>query len=226
MLINIISQRLPIGQTVIEIFVVVLAMMVNFIIHEMAHGWAAYALGDPTAKNDGRLSFNPMKHIDPFGALLILLAGFGWAKPVMVNPRFFDKPKRDMALTSLAGPMSNFLLAFIAVGLMRLFPIDTAVTYITSASPTVLSVLYSLVFNIALINIGLGLFNLIPIPPLDGSKVLGAFLPDRLYWRFMQIERYGMFVLAGLLMLSRSGYLDVFGFIGAMRNGILSVFAR
>ncbi len=226
MLINIIQQRMPIAQTICEIIVVILAMLVNFIIHEMCHGWAAYALGDPTAKNDGRLSLNPVRHIDPFGALLILIAGFGWAKPVSVNPRFFDKPKRDMALTAMAGPMSNFLLAFLSVGLMKLFPQEAYFVFAFSLSPTLLSVLYSLCFYLALINVGLGLFNLIPIPPLDGSKVLAAFLPDRIYWRYMSLERYGMILLAGLLMLGRYGSVNIFGFIAQMQNGILSLFSR
>jgi Zn-dependent protease len=225
MIIDVFRMRLPFGQTLIEIIVVLVAILFNFIVHEMAHGWAAYALGDPTAKNDGRLSLNPIYHIDPFGALLVLVAGFGWARPVSVNPRFFNKPKRDMALTALAGPMSNFLLAFIAIGLMKLFPIEAAATYLYRESPTLLSVLYSLSLYLAVINVGLGLFNLIPIPPLDGSKVLSAFLPDRLYWRFMQLERYGMFIMIGLVMLSRYGSLDIFRFISYLRDNLLHLFA-
>jgi Zn-dependent protease len=207
---------MPFHMMLIYIVITLTALVFTLVIHELCHGLAAYALGDPTARRDGRLSLNPLRHIEPFGALMMLLVGFGWARPVSVNPRFFDNPKRDMALTALAGPISNFLLAFLSVGVMKLFDVTSIITN------TVGSYIGDFFFYMAILSTGLGIFNLIPIPPLDGSKVLAAFLPDRLYWRYMQIERYGMFILMGLLLLDR--YISVFGFIGAIRGSILSVF--
>ena len=137
-------------------------------VHETCHGLAALALGDPTAKRARRLSLNPLRHIDWFGLLMMITVGFGWAKPVPVDPRYFRRPKQGMALTALAGPVSNFLLA-----LVLLF-----------AGP-----------------LGLGLFNLIPIPPLDGSKVLFSLLPDRAYNTMLRYERYGMLLLWAVVLL-------------------------
>ena len=139
------------------------AVLLCLTVHETCHGLAAYALGDPTARRAHRLSLNPLRHIDWFGLLMMFAAGIGWAKPVPVNPNYFKKPKQGMALTALAGPVSNFLLM------------------------------------VAVLSIGLGLFNLVPIPPLDGSKVLFAVLPDRAYDRLMRYERYGMLVLFALV---------------------------
>jgi Zn-dependent protease len=185
------------------------AILLAIIVHEMCHGLAAYALGDPTAKNMGRLSFNPVRHVDPMGALMMLIAGFGWAKPVVVDPRYFAEPKRGMALTAIAGPLSNFVLALIAVGCLRY---TLTVSFVSD-----------FFFFLALLNIGLGVFNLIPIPPLDGSKILGAFLSDRFYFSFMRLERYGMMALMALILLGNfsGGRYSVFGFLGAMRSYIL-----
>ncbi len=220
MLLDIWSQSEAFHAKLIYTLITLVALLATLVIHELCHGLSAYALGDPTARRDGRLSLNPLRHIEPFGALLMLLVGFGWAKPVSVNPRFFEKPKRDMALTAMAGPMSNFLLAFIAVGCMKLFP--PAAIF----SNNYLWYLYQFFSYMAILSTGLGLFNLIPIPPLDGSKVLAAFLPDRIYWRYMSLERYGMLLLAGLLMLGRYGSVNIFGFIAQMQNGILNLFSR
>lgn len=172
----------------LRIVVVLLAISA----HEMSHGFAAYKLGDNTAKYDGRLSLNPLRHLDPFGALCMLFFGFGWAKPVMVNPNYFKNHKRDMALTALAGPLSNFLMAFIGMlGLLylcRVFPNMYLIQF------------FSLV---VLLNIGLGVFNLIPIPPLDGSKIFLSLLPRRIYYEIMRYEQFGFLVLIAAL------YLDV-----------------
>lgn len=171
----------------LRVFVVLLAISV----HEMAHGFAAYKLGDNTAKYDGRLSLNPLRHIDPFGALCMLFFGFGWAKPVRVNPNYFKNHKRDMALTGLAGPLSNFLMAFIGMlGLLylcRIFPNIYLIQF------------FSLV---VLLNIGLGVFNLIPIPPLDGSKIFLSLLPRRMYYEIMRYEQFGFLVLIVALYLN------------------------
>ncbi len=171
----------------IRIVVVLLAISV----HEMAHGFAAYKLGDNTAKYDGRLSLNPLRHIDPYGALCMLLFGFGWARPVMVNPNYFKNNKRDMAITALAGPISNFIMAFIGMfGLLYLCRIFTNI-YI-----------YWFFYMLVFLNISLGIFNLIPIPPLDGSKIFLSLLPRRIYYEIMRYEQFGFIVLIIALYLN------------------------
>lgn len=184
---------------------VVSALIVIFItmpVHEWAHGFAASKLGDPTPRYLGRLTLNPLAHIDYVGALMIFLFGFGWAKPVQVNSRYFKNPKRDMAITAFAGPLSNIIVAFFSL------VIAFALLYITawvSFSAAWLDFIFSVFLGIAQINISLAVFNLIPIPPLDGSKLLSAFLPNRIYYRLMQYERY-FFIIIVLLLFT--GILD------------------
>lgn len=172
-------------------------------VHEAAHGFAASKLGDPTARYQGRLTLNPLAHIDPVGAVCIILFGFGWAKPVPVNVNYFNNPKRDMALTALAGPVSNLLLALAAFLLMN---VVYALGYALHFSFTVIYYICMFLQYIALINISLAVFNLIPIPPLDGSRLLTAVLPNRIYYRLMQYERYFFLVLIALLW---TGILDI-----------------
>ena len=171
------------------------AVILCLTVHETCHGLAAYALGDPTARQAHRLSLNPLRHIDWFGLLMMFLAGFGWAKPVPVNPNYFKKPKQGMALTALAGPMSNFLLALIMLLAARIF---CDVASYSEANQRILD----FILMVAILSIGLGLFNLVPIPPLDGSKVLFAVLPDRAYDQLMRYERYGMLVLFALVFFN------------------------
>lgn len=168
------------------------AVLLCLTVHESCHGLAAYALGDPTARREHRLSLNPLRHIDWFGLLMMFVAGFGWAKPVPVNPNYFKKPKQGMALTALAGPVSNFLLALLMLLAARIF---CDVAAYSEANQRILDFL----LMVALLSIGLGLFNLLPIPPLDGSKVLFAVLPDGAYNQFMRYERYGMLLLFALV---------------------------
>ena len=168
------------------------AVLLCLTVHESCHGLAAYALGDPTARREHRLSLNPLRHIDWFGLLMMFVAGFGWAKPVPVNPNYFKKPKQGMALTALAGPVSNFLLALLTLLAARIF---CDVAAYSEANQRILAFL----LMVALLSIGLGLFNLLPIPPLDGSKVLFAVLPDRAYNQLMRYERYGMLLLFALV---------------------------
>ena len=168
------------------------AVLLCLTVHESCHGLAAYALGDPTARREHRLSLNPLRHIDWFGLLMMFVAGFGWAKRVPVNPNYFKKPKQGMALTALAGPVSNFLLALLMLLAARIF---CDVAAYSEANQRILDFL----LMVALLSIGLGLFNLLPIPPLDGSKVLFAVLPDGAYNQLMRYERYGMLLLFALV---------------------------
>ena len=162
--------------------------------HEVSHGYVAYRLGDTTAKDAGRLTLNPLKHIDPMGLLMMVVFKFGWAKPVPVNMMRFRSPKRGMALTALAGPVSNLLLAMLLLLGARI----TIAHYVDTAF---CSGLLNFLAMTAYMSVGLGLFNLIPISPLDGSKVLFAFLPDRAYMTLMRYEKYGMAVLFVLVWL-------------------------
>ncbi len=190
----------------------VAAVLLCLTVHETCHGLAAYALGDPTAKSMHRLSFNPLHHIDWFGLLMMFAAGFGWAKPVPVDARYFKRPKEGMAFTALAGPISNLLLALALIAVSRL--IYLYAPYYTAAWDTAFTFC---LYTAAPLSIGLGLFNLIPIPPLDGSKVLAVFLPDRAYLTLMRYERYGMLVLLAL------SFLGAFG--GVVNGAVMRVYA-
>lgn len=170
------------------------AVLLCLTVHEACHGLAALALGDPTARRMHRLSLNPLRHIDWFGLLMMVVAGFGWAKPVPVNPNYFKKPKQGMALTALAGPVSNLLLAMLLLAAARTW-YDHAVYSVLNQG------IFDFLVTTAMLSVGLGLFNLIPLPPLDGSKVLFAFLPDRSYGRLLHYERYGMILLWVLVAL-------------------------
>ena len=199
MLLSILSSTgMSIGQKLVYVLVIAFCVLLSLSVHEMSHGLAAYALGDETAKSMGRLSVNPLHHLDPFGAICLFLFGFGWAKPVPINPWNFKHNKGGMAFTALAGPLSNFILAFIAqIGTVFLgglsFSSDTSVTF------NIATVAYIICSYLAIINLGLGLFNLIPIPPLDGSKILNALLPERIYFKIMEYERYGFIILIILI---------------------------
>ena len=170
-----------------------IAVFLCLTVHETCHGLTAYALGDPTAKREHRLSLNPLHHIDWVGLACMLVLGFGWAKPVPVDPRYFKKPKQGMAITALAGPVSNFLLALVLLLIARGVYLRALVTGQLS------EVWFSFLLNTASLSVGLGLFNLVPIPPLDGSKVLAVLLPDRAYSWLMRYERFGMLLLLAVI---------------------------
>lgn len=184
-------------------------------VHELSHAYAAYRLGDPTAKNMGRLTLNPLKHIDLVGSLMLLIFHFGWAKPVMVDMRYFKRPKRDMAITSLAGPVSNFLLALVALLgcslLYRFTKLDSGFLFFA----------FCFLCNLATMSLGLGIFNLIPISPLDGSKILFSFLPDKVYYTILRYERYAM-----LLILALSFFGVLSGPLSYCIQGVLSLFCK
>lgn len=183
----------------LALLVRVLAALICLTVHELCHGLAARWLGDPTAEDMGRLSLNPLHHIDLFGLVLLLTAGFGWAKPVPVNPGYFKNPKRGMAITALAGPASNFVMAVLSAGVLQ--GMYRAGLWQSLAGT------WAMAFAAALLwlNLGLGIFNLFPIPPLDGSKVFFSFFPDRIYFWVLRHERYIMLVLFLLVFF---GVLD------------------
>lgn len=170
-------------------------------LHEFAHGWMAEKLGDHTARAAGRLTMNPLASLDPFGALFLLLFGFGWAKPVPVNPWNFKKPKRDMAITALAGPVSNLLAAL--VGGILYFALHLFV--LPSASTSVFIAVDAFLSAYIVINVSLAVFNLLPVPPLDGSRVVSAFLSDRAMAAYY---RYQNAIVMVLFLLLFSGVLD------------------
>ena len=174
---------------------IVVAALFAIILHEIAHGLVSTWLGDPTPKRQGRLSLNPLKHLDPIGTLCLIFFHVGWAKPVVVNPDYYKNKKRGMALVALAGPLMNFLLAIFSITIMAIF-------VKVNAYSNVLIIIYNFLLYFSVINLGLGLFNLIPIPPLDGSRILGAFLKDDTYKQYMKYERYGFIIIAILLALS------------------------
>ena len=195
----------------------IIPALLCIMIHEICHGAAAYALGDRTAATQGRLSLNPLHHIDWFGLVMLAIFHFGWAKPVNVDMRNFKHPKRDMAITALAGPVANFLLAALSLFLFGLF-------YRDLYAGAVGQFLIRLLQYMAILSISLGLFNLIPIPPLDGSKVLFSFLPDRAYLRLMVLERYGMFLLIALVLIMNRAF-DVSP-IARASQAVYNIFVR
>lgn len=185
--------------------------LLGIILHEIAHGWVAEKRGDPTARFMGRLTLNPLPHIDPLGLLVFALTSltgsfvFGWAKPVPVNPRYFRNPAKDMMLVSLAGPMTNMLLALLFAVLLRL--VVGSVLDPDWRSSANLVFLVSMLQAGVIINFGLAWLNLLPVPPLDGSKILAYFLPPDVAGRFLDAERYGFIILLLLLATGALGYV-------------------
>ncbi len=176
-----------------------LAALIALTVHEYCHGYAAYKLGDDTAKLQGRLTLNPLKHLDPFGAICLVLFHIGWAKPVPVNPRNFKDRKKGFAITAAAGPLSNLILGFIAAFLhLLLFAFVRDMTFESkNFTYHFISNFLLFLYIFHLINVGLGLFNLLPIPPFDGSRLLNVFLPPKTYFAIMKYERkiyYGVLV--------------------------------
>ena len=204
---------------IISLLLTIPGVFLTLAVHECAHGWASYQLGDPTARNLGRLTLNPLKHIDPLGLICMIFFRFGWAKPVPVNARYYKKPRRDMALVAAAGPASNLVMLIVAMLLLHasFFIYDLAVTqnysfayfwnlsFTNSGLPIPKEIGAKLMFlwftflkNLCILNASLAVFNLLPIPPLDGSRIAFIFLPVRFYFGIMRYERIiqtAMFVL-------------------------------
>lgn len=178
-----------------NVLVTVLSSLLCITVHESCHGLAAWALGDRTAKDMGRITLNPLKHVDIFGLLMMATVGFGWAKAVPINMRNFKNPKRGMAISALAGPVSNILLAMLAT-----MGYSVSYFYYQYNYSEVWYYVSMFFLNTALLSVGLAVFNLFPIPPLDGSKVLFSFMPPKWYYKLMRYERYGMILLMVLLL--------------------------
>ncbi len=201
MLLDLITSKGNMTDVLIGLMASVFVVFCTLPIHEFAHAWVATKLGDDTARLKGRLTLNPLAHIDPIGAIMILLVGFGYAKGVPVNARKFKNPKGGMALTALAGPVSNLLMALFFVLLS-----NGAVVLYSRSEALVWYVSYMFFYYAAMINVSLAVFNLLPIPPLDGSKILAIILPSKYYFKYMQYERY---IIIGVFILIFLGVLDV-----------------
>lgn len=171
----------------------VIVLLIAFTVHELAHALTADYLGDPTPRRMGRITLNPLKHLDPFGTIMLIIAGFGWAKPVMVNPmNMRGNPRTSMAIVAIAGPLSNLVLAGIAAIFFRLDLVDLNSLVMGNASALSFA---NLLVQFLYINLALAFFNLLPVPPLDGSKILFAILPAELVYRLRPLEQYGFMIL-------------------------------
>lgn len=199
--------------TILMYVIRVPVVLLSLAFHECSHAFIAYKLGDPTAKNFGRLTLNPIKHIDPIGALMMFIIGIGYAKPVPVNSRYFKKPRRDMALVAAAGPVSNLILCIVSLIIFNLF----AAIKVESASGAGFYLWYGTMMFFAAaaeLNIMLAIFNLIPIPPLDGSRIAFMFLPAKWYFGLMKYERVIMIVFfAVVLFVTRVLRISIIGMV-------------
>lgn len=229
MLLSVLLGEGSIPEKLLLLLISVLALLPALTFHEWAHGFAAYKLGDSTAKADGRLSLNPLHHLDPIGSLLLLLVGFGWAKPVPVVTRNFKKPRRDFAICSLAGPIANFVLAFFGA---FLFVLWNYVSIKLGAGETTNTIIETALYYSIIYNIGLGLFNLIPIPPLDGSNVLMCMLPNKAAAKYSRIRFYTHYIILAIVILSWLPYplnmLEeiIFMPLNWARNGLTVLFVN
>lgn len=197
--------------------------MLAFSIHEYAHGFVANKLGDPTAKSLGRLTLNPIKHIDLFGFIAMLVFGFGWAKPVPINTRYFKKPKRDMAITALAGPLSNILLAIFFGALFKAFSF-VSLNVIQSELAANIWMFTGLMLSRGIyINVLFAVFNMMPVPPFDGSRLFLAFLPTKAYFWVQRYERYIYMVFLALLILGIFDY-PLSWITDQLCNGIVNLY--
>ncbi|MFQ6608070.1 MAG: site-2 protease family protein [Fidelibacterota bacterium] len=201
----------------VDIFLLAPPILVALTFHEYAHGYVAFQLGDPTAKMAGRLTLNPISHLDPIGTIMLFIVHFGWAKPVPVDPRYFRNPKQDMLWVALAGPAMNMVLAFVS-GIFLSLVVRTG--GIGQNSLLIIMLQYSLIINLAL-----AIFNMLPIPPLDGSKVLRGLLPYQYQHIADQLEMYGPWALMGLIFMGMMTGRSIFwAFIGPFVNYFSKLF--
>lgn len=208
-----------------------LAVLLTLTVHEYAHAWAAYKMGDPTAKNLGRLTLNPIKHLDPIGALCMLVFHFGWAKPVPITPRNFKNPRRGFAISALAGPAINLVISFFSAFAYLLLLSIFSSAFSRGGIPSALafsfaenSILFFYLLHI--INLGIAIFNLLPIPPLDGSRILGLLLPPKQYFAIMRHEKTIYYVMLGWLLVGDVLSGIVLSLPGASGNIVLKLFAN
>jgi Zn-dependent protease len=202
----------------------IIILVIAFTIHEFAHAWTANSFGDSTPRINGRLTLNPLVHLDPIGSLMLLIAGFGWAKPVPVNPYTLRQHSRSaMMWVSLAGPLSNFLLAILAALPFQLnwFTVNDLFNAYASNQGAILPTPVEFTFDFITINLVLGLFNMIPLPPLDGDKIAQFFIPDEWNRSLDSIRPYGPLILIGLFMIGPSLGVDLLGWMIRKPLGLL-----
>jgi Zn-dependent protease len=186
---------------------VAISLIIAFTVHELAHAYVAYKFGDPTAKNEGRLTLNPIAHLDPIGTLLIFIAGFGWARPVPVNRAYFKRPRLAGILVSIAGPLSNLLIAFVGILLWETLIKFDLVQALDFISPKMDEFMYDLFNMLVSLNVMLFVFNLIPFPPLDGYRILEDLAPENIRSKMISIEPYGSFIFLFLIITPLGSYI-------------------
>lgn len=197
-------------ERIISLLIIAPPILFALTVHEYAHGWVAYKYGDPTAKNAGRLTLNPLSHLDPLGTIMLFLVHLGWAKPVPVNPYYLRNPKKDLIWVSLAGPGANILTALACGLIIRLIHPVSGYLMFGSSSFSVFALM--LVYGM-MINLVLAFFNLIPLPPLDGSKILMGLLPSQYEYKMEQLERFGPFLLIGIIMVTSFAGIPILSWI-------------
>lgn len=213
---NILSGGEPMAILQAIVFSLV-AIIIAMTFHECAHAFAAYKCGDPTAKMLGRMTLNPMKHINPMGMILLLLFGFGWANPVIITASNFKNKRVGMVVTSAAGPLTNFILSFLSLFIYVIFMILS----IVHGDNFIFSNLAMLFYYISMYNMSLGIFNLIPLPPLDGSKIVAGFLPSKWQYKYLSLERYSQILFIVLIIV-----LNRLNFLSPLMNALYGLFYK
>jgi len=219
-------------QNLLNLLFLIPIFLISLSVHEYCHGYVAYRLGDDTAKYMGRLTLNPIRHIDVFGLLMVIFVGFGWAKPVPVNPNRFKKPRQGMAITAAAGPLSNLCMALIGVILLNALKVAQYYTVGNAASGVnIFSIAGTFLYYFSFMNFAMMILNLIPIPPLDGYRIASYFLPDKIYFALAKIEQFSFVVLFALIFLGigtliSDGANALFNGVDSALVSLISLFIR